>query len=129
MPIRVMVVEDDPSQCRCMAIGLRTEGFEVVEARSGAEALAHLDDGPAAVAVVDLMMPNMNGLELCRLMKERFPEVAVVLTSAYHLSQRQIELAGIGHARFLGKPFTIDCLAEAVRAQLVDEPMRQAKIA
>lgn len=115
MAERILIVDDDASQCRCMAIGLNVEGFEVVEARSGDEALEALDTGPFDVAVVDLMMPGMNGLELCRVMKQRYPGIGVVLTSAYHLSQRQLDLAGIGHAMFLGKPFTLDRLAKTVR--------------
>jgi len=108
---RIMVIDDDASQCRCMAIGLRVEGFEVVEAISGDQALGNLELGVVDVAVVDLMMPGMNGLELCRVMKQRHP-------AAYHLSKRQLELAGIGHAKFLGKPFTVERLAAAVRERL-----------
>jgi CheY-like chemotaxis protein len=101
-----------------MAIGLRVEGFEVVEALSGAQALEGLEQNEVHAAVVDLMMPGMNGLEMCRVLKERFPRIGVVLTSAYHLSQRQLELAGIGHAVFIGKPFTMEKLARLVRQRL-----------
>lgn len=101
-----------------MAIGLRVEGFEVLEAVSGDEALETLGAGGVDVAVVDLMMPGMNGLELCRVIRQRYPTIGVVLTSAYHLSQRQLDLAGIGHATFLGKPFTVDRLANTVRDRL-----------
>jgi CheY-like chemotaxis protein len=109
-----------------MAIGLRVEGFEVVEALSGAQALNGLADTDVDAAVVDLMMPGMNGLEMCRVLKERFPDVTVVLTSAYHVSQRQLELAGIGHAVFIGKPFTMEKLARIVRQQIASETPPQA---
>lgn len=101
-----------------MAIGLRVEGFEVVEALSGSQALTNLEGDSVDAAVVDLMMPGMNGLEMCRVLKQRYPEVSIVLTSAYHLSQRQLDLAGIGHAVFIGKPFTVERLAAAVRERL-----------
>lgn len=113
----ILVVDDDASQCRCMAVGLRVEGHEVIEAAGGDEALKLAAKNEVDVVVVDLMMPGMNGLELCRVLKERHPNIGLVLTSAYHLSQRQLELAGIGHALFVGKPFTVDRLAGAVRAQ------------
>lgn len=118
MSKKVLVVDDDPSQCRCMAIGLRVEGFDVVEALSGPQALAGLESSAVDAAVVDLMMPGMNGLETCRVLRQRYPDVRVVLTSAYHLSQRQLDLAGIGDAVFLGKPFTVERLASAVRERL-----------
>ena len=94
------------------------EGYEVVEAVSGSQALADLENETVDAAVVDLMMPGMNGLEMCRVLRQRYPEVGVVLTSAYHLSQHQLDLAGIGHAVFLGKPFTVERLAAAVRGRL-----------
>jgi CheY-like chemotaxis protein len=115
---KILVVDDDPSQCRCMAIGLRVEGFDVVEALSGVQALANLEADEVDAAVIDLMMPGMNGLETCRVLMQKFPRVRVVLTSAYHLSQRQLDLAGIGDAVFLGKPFTVERLASAVRERL-----------
>lgn len=121
MPKRILVVDDDPSQCRCMAIGLRVEGFDVVEAMSGTQALDGLNGDGVDAAVVDLMMPEMNGLEMCRVLKERHPNVRVVLTSAYHVSQRQLDLAGIGHAVFVGKPFTIEKLARVVRKRLTSK--------
>ena len=128
MPKRVLIVDDDPSQCRCMAIGLCVEGFEVLEALSGAEAIEELSSGSVDAAVVDLMMPGMNGLEMCRVLKERYPRIGVVLTSAYHLSQRQLELAGISHATFLGKPFTMEKLARVVRQRLDAEDQSPAPI-
>ncbi len=118
MTKKVLVVDDDPSQCRCMAIGLRVEGFEVIEALSGSQALTNLEADHVDAAVVDLMMPGMNGLEMCRVLKQRYPDVSIVLTSAYHLSQRQLDLAGIGHAVFIGKPFTVERLAAAVRERI-----------
>jgi CheY-like chemotaxis protein len=111
-----------------MAIGLKVEGFDVVEALSGSEGLDELGNSAVDAAVVDLMMPGMNGLEMCRVLKQRFPNLAVVLTSAYHLSQRQLDLAGIGHAVFLGKPFTVERLASAVRERLVASAADAAQV-
>ena len=79
MSKRVLVIDDDPSQCKCMAIGLRVEGFEVLEALSGPEALEGTALESVDAAVVDLMMPVMNGLEVCRILQDKFPETVVVL--------------------------------------------------
>ncbi len=111
-------------------MGLRVEGYDVVEALGGQEALRHFEGVPIDVAIVDLMMPGMNGLELSRVLKQRYPDTQVVLTSAYHLSRRQLELAGIGHAAFLGKPFTSDRLVQVIQTQLPSAeaaPMDAAK--
>jgi DNA-binding response OmpR family regulator len=103
-----------------MAIGLRVEGFEVLEALSGPEALEGTALESVDAAVVDLMMPVMNGLEVCRILQDKFPETVVVLTSAYHLSRRQIELARVGDVTFLGKPFPMEKLANLLRGRLAE---------
>ncbi len=113
--MRILVVNDDTVQCCCIAAGLRQEGFDVAGALSGDEALELLDRFPVQVAVVDLMMPGMSGLALGREIIRRYADVYVVLTSAWHLSQRQLELAGLRNAACLHTPFTIERLGSVVR--------------
>lgn len=118
MAARVLIVDDEHNARRALAIGLRVEGFEVDEAADGHLALERLEVRMADVCFVDLMMPNMNGLELARQLRCRFPEVRVVLTSAYHLSERQLERAGIGAVAFVPKPYELDELARFLRRKL-----------
>ena len=79
------------------------------------ELLAHEE---VDMAIVDLMMPGINGLDLCRRMRFRHPAVPIVLTSAYHLSQRQLDRAEIRVLGFLPKPFEMNELVEFLRASL-----------
>ena len=105
---RVMIVDDEENQRRALAIGLRLEGFDVVLAASGAEALRLLAEPPAVdVAMIDLMMPGLNGLEVARQIRRAFPSVRIVLSSAYHLSARQVERADCGAVGFVPKPYKI----------------------
>lgn len=115
---RVLVVDDEPNHSRVLAIGLRLEGFEVVTANCADTALAVLRDGAADIAVVDLMMPGTNGIQLARSLRERFPEMRVVLTSAYHLSERQILRADCGAIGFVPKPYDLTELARFLRSKL-----------
>ena len=87
---KVLVVDDEANHARVMAIGLRIEGFEVETAANAEGALTLLAASEFDGAIVDLMMPGTNGIQLARLIRERHPRTQVVLTSAYHLSERQL---------------------------------------
>jgi DNA-binding response OmpR family regulator len=119
---RILIVDDEANLRRTVAIGLRLEGFEVVEAGDGLDALCVLDEVAVDIALVDLMMPRMNGLDLARQMRLRHPGVQVVLTSAYHLSRRQLELAGVDVVGFVPKPYDLPELTRflSAKADLAD---------
>jgi DNA-binding response OmpR family regulator len=112
------VVDDVANHARVTAIGLRIEGFDVEVAPDSEGALRVLDEQPFDVAMVDLMMPGTNGMQLCRLIRERHPGTRVVLTSAYHLSERQLLRADCGAVGFVPKPFDLSDLARFLRAKI-----------
>lgn len=115
---RILVVDDEENHRRTLAIGLRLEGFEVLEAEDGESALELLERESADVAIVDLMMPGINGLELARKLRFRCAALKVLLTSAYHLSERQLERADVGAIGFVPKPYAIDDLVRFLREKL-----------
>ena len=122
---RVLVVDDEENQLRVLSMGLRLEGFEVVTARSADEALGHLAaDDDVQLGLFDLMMPGMNGLELARNVRGKHPHVRVVLTSAYHLSERQLARADCGVVGFVPKPFELSELASFLRAKMAPPSSR-----
>jgi len=118
----MLVVDDADNQARVIAIGLRLEGLEVETASDAETALAVLASRPFEVAIVDLMMPGINGIQLARLIRERHPGTRVVLTSAYHLSERQLVRADCGAVAFVPKPFDVLELARFLRSKLSDAP-------
>ncbi len=115
---RVLIVDDEENQVRALAIGLRLEGFDVSTAREAEAALAALALESADIAIIDLMMPGINGIELARKLRELHPETRVVLTSAYHLSERQLTRADCGVVGFVPKPYALGELAEFLRGKL-----------
>lgn len=119
MTTRILIVDDESNQRKSLAIGLRLEGFGVLEAENGEQALEVLGREAVDLALVDLMMPGINGLDLARRMRFRHPEVRIVLTSAYHLSKRQLERAEIRVLGFVPKPFEMDDLVSFLRAKLL----------
>jgi DNA-binding response OmpR family regulator len=125
---RLLVVDDDPNHARVTAIGLRIEGFEVELAQNAPEALELMAREPFEVAVVDLMLPGTNGIQLARLVRERHPGTRIVLTSAYHLSERQLVRVDCGAVGFVPKPFDLTELAGFLRSKLAggETPRRLA---
>jgi CheY-like chemotaxis protein len=115
----VLIVDDEENQRRTLSIGLRLEGFDVLVAGSSPEALQVLAAASPQVdlALIDLMMPGINGLELARQMRSLFPAVRVVLSSAYHLSARQVERADCGAIGFVPKPYRLAELSSFLRAK------------
>ncbi len=114
---RVLIVDDEENQRKTLSIGLRLEGFEVVCAASGEEALRVLASTRVDVAMVDLMLPGMSGLDLTRQIRRMFPNVRVYLASAYHLSARQMERADCGAAGFVPKPYALSELSSLLHAK------------
>lgn len=115
---RVLVVDDEENQVRVLAMGLRLEGFDVASAGDATDALAELATRPADIAIIDLMMPGTNGIELARMIRRHHPSTRVILTSAYHLSARQLERADCGAVGFVPKPYMLGELVAFVRAKL-----------
>jgi DNA-binding NtrC family response regulator len=115
---RVLIVDDEENQRKALAIGLRLEGFEVFDAPDGERALEWLERHDVDIVIVDLMMPGIHGLDVARRIGMRHPGVGVVLMSAYHLSERQLERARVGAIAFVPKPFEMNELASFLRRKI-----------
>jgi CheY-like chemotaxis protein len=100
---RVMVVDDDGGAARQIALALELEGVETHTAIDGEQALATLTE-EIDLVLIELMLPRRSGLELAREVKSRFPNLRIVLTGAYHLSERQLSRAGCNAIAFVPKP-------------------------
>jgi CheY-like chemotaxis protein len=115
---RILIVDDEENQRRALSIALGLEGFVVEEAADGEEAMRRLEGGHFDLAIVDLMMPGINGLDLARRLRFRWPNLRVVLTSAYHLSERQLARADVGAIAFVPKPYRFDDLVGFIHEKL-----------
>lgn len=122
---RVLIVDDDTNLGKTLAIGLELEGFAATVALNAEAALAVCGDIEFDVAIVDLMLPGVNGIELARQLRKRQPRTRVLLTSAYHLSEAQLRRVDCGIIGFIPKPFAIDELAEFLHAKTDPESVRK----
>jgi len=113
----VMAVDDEPGILRLIKLELSTQGFRVVTAASGEEALRSVEEHRPDIAVLDIVMPDMSGLELMRRLRERTP-IPVILLTAKGSEADKVKGLELGADDYLAKPFSPDELSARVRAVL-----------
>jgi CheY-like chemotaxis protein len=110
----ILVVEDEPTIAQIVSTLLSDAGYEVVQASNGAEALEYLERVRPVLVLSDIMMPDMDGRELCNKLQSD-PDrssIPVVLMSATHTVT---DLRGCKPAAFIGKPFSAEVLLTTVK--------------
>jgi DNA-binding NtrC family response regulator len=126
MSQRILVVDDETSILDTLQILLRGEGFEVTIRTSGREALDRWDEDPPDVVLSDIRMPGVTGMDVLAAVREKDPEVPVILMTAQASLQSAIEAVNRGAFYYLQKPFSNDdlvtlCRRAAETRQLKDE--------
>ena len=115
---RVLVVDDDPTVSDVVRRYLERAGFEVVLAADGPAALAAFEQWRPALVVLDLMLPGMDGLEVCRRMRARDGDVPVVMLTALGEEADRVVGLEIGADDYVTKPFSPRELVLRVRSVL-----------
>jgi DNA-binding response OmpR family regulator len=117
---QVMVVDDDPDTVSILARHLQREGFAAIEAISGAECLRIVHEHQVDVILLDLMMPDMDGFQVCRALKQdpNTAEIPVIMITARDDLDARAEGMRLGVSDFLAKPVFRRQLANRIRAQL-----------
>ena len=116
----VLVVEDEPAQREVLAFNLDAEGYNVVQAANGEEALIMVDEVMPDIIVLDWMMPNLSGIEVCRRLKMR-PEtrgISIIMLSAKSEEVDRVRGLETGADDYVIKPYSIVELMARVKAQL-----------
>ncbi len=117
---RVLVVEDEPAQREVLAYNLEAEGFSVSRAQNGEEALLLVDEDLPDIIVLDWMMPNLSGIEVCRRLKIR-PEtrsIPIIMLSARSEEVDKVRGLETGADDYVVKPYSVIELMARVRSQL-----------
>jgi DNA-binding response OmpR family regulator len=115
--MRILTVEDDERIQAAMRLALEDEGYTVVEAASGEEALELWGRRPADVVLIDLMLPGIDGFEVCRLIR-RQSDVPIVMVTARSDTHDVVAGLEAGADDYLTKPFVPKELAARIRALL-----------
>lgn len=118
MAARVLVVDDEPDVCRLLAFSLEQAGFEVASVSTGSEALLSIGRKPPAVVVLDVGLPDVSGVEVCRRLRadRELGDIGIVMLTA--LGSREDRIVGLeaGADDYVVKPFDVQEVALRVRA-------------
>jgi two-component system, OmpR family, response regulator MprA len=129
--MQILVVDDEPAVRDSLDRALRLEGYQVDLAADGAEALSSLTDESPDAVVLDLMMPRVDGLEVCRRMRQAGDRTPVLMLTARDAIDDRVAGLDAGADDYLVKPFALRELLARLRALLrrVDTPSQRLSFA
>jgi two-component system cell cycle sensor histidine kinase/response regulator CckA len=117
--IRILFVDDEDAVRIVGARGLRQKGYDVVDCISAENALEYIDAGEKFdLVITDMRMPGMSGAELAAILRQKNPEIRIILASGYSEEIARKELAGSQDLNFISKPYGLDDLNKKVKAVL-----------
>src|SRR5215218_5878139 len=116
--LRILVVDDDPKVLSLMQRGLTFEGYDVDLAADGDEALAIARERPPHLVVLDVMLPGIDGVEVCRRLRATDRDLAILMLTGKSSVPARIEGLDAGADDYLVKPFAFDELLARIRALL-----------
>ncbi len=101
----ILVVDDEEAMRESLAAWLKKEGFQTMTAASGTDAIEKLKSNLCSIALVDIKMPEMDGIELLTRIKEKYPSILVVMITAYGSVKSAVDAMKLGACDYLLKPF------------------------
>jgi two-component system KDP operon response regulator KdpE len=117
IPTRVLIVEDDPNIVDLIRANLAVRGFDTLVSFDGSKALALLETEEPDMVLLDLMLPEVDGFELCRQIRER-SNVAIIVVSARGGERDKVTALNMGADDYMTKPFGIEELLARILATL-----------
>jgi len=119
MPPNILVMEDDVNVAKGLEMILSEEGYQVNLAGTGALAMQAFNEKRYDLLVADLRLPDINGMEVIKQVKNDTPETEVVVITGYGTTATAVEAMKIGVHDFLPKPFTDDQIKSAINEALI----------
>ena len=129
--MKVLVVDDEPQIRRALKVGLERHGYRVLEAADGEEALDVFAEHTPALVILDLAMPRLDGLGVCRELRG-WSQVPIIILSVRGRDEDKIQALDLGADDYLTKPFSVEELLARMRAVLrraeTGQASEQAKV-
>lgn len=117
MTVRILLVDDEPLYLRLLKVNLESEGYEIISARNGEEALELISLEIPDLIIMDVMMPKLDGIATCNRIRQ-FSNVPIILLTALGEEQDRVNGLNIGADDYVVKPFSATELLARVRAVL-----------
>ena len=117
MATKILIVDDEPRYLRLLEANLRTEGYDVVSASDGLQAIDVFTNEQVNLIIMDVMMPNLDGFETCQRIRQ-FSNVPIIILTAKGEEQDRVRGLDVGADDYIAKPFSATELLARVRAVL-----------
>lgn len=115
--IKILLVDDEPNILEFLEMGLTNEGFEVQTAQDGISAINHASQFEPHIVVLDVMMPGMDGYEVCKMLKKQ-GNVAVIMLTAKDEVEDRVRGLNLGADDYMAKPFSFEELLARIQARI-----------
>lgn len=115
---RIIVVDDEPGMREFLEIMLQKDGYAIDTAADGAEAIDKIEENLFDLAIVDIQMPVLNGIEVLKKINEKSPDTTVIMITAYASHETAIEAMKLGAYDYITKPFKIDEIKLVIKKAL-----------
>jgi two-component system, OmpR family, response regulator RegX3 len=124
-PVSVLLAEDEESFIEALVIGLNNEGFRVTVARDGMEAMSLFEEAEPDIILLDLMLPKMSGIDVCRNIRSR-SQVPIIMVTAKGTEIDTVVALEVGADDYVTKPYRLRELVARMRAVLRRAPQNRA---
>ena len=124
MPGRVLVIDDEKAIRWSLGEALRNEGYDVAEAENGKTGIKSFRDDPADIVILDLKLPDKNGIEILKILKNEDPDLPVIMMTAYGEVETAVNALKGGAYDFLLKPFQLEKMKLAIMHALENRKLK-----
>ncbi len=123
----VLIVDDDKGMCKTLSRIFELDGYKVSTAYTGSEGAARIEEGSFNVAVSDIRLPDIDGVELLEIIKKTEPDLSVIMMTAYANVEIAIRALNKGADAFVTKPFNIEELRAVVKKSMEKQSLSNEK--
>jgi two-component system, OmpR family, response regulator len=116
--IRILLVDDEPHILQFLELGLMNEGYEIKTAPDGMSAITIAQEFQPHVAILDVMMPGMDGFEVCKMLKKSGSQTSIIMLTAKDEVEDRVKGLTIGADDYVVKPFSFEELLARIQARL-----------
>lgn len=116
--IRILLVDDEPHILQFLELGLMNEGYEIKTAHDGMSSINIAQEFQPHVAILDVMMPGMDGFEVCKMLKKSGSQTSIIMLTAKDEVEDRVKGLTIGADDYVIKPFSFEELLARIQARL-----------
>lgn len=124
----ILIIDDEQSMRDFLSIMLKKEGYDVVSAETGPDALKAVQNEIFDLVITDVKMPGMDGIDVLKAVKEASPETVVIMITAYATAETAVEAMKLGAYDYITKPFKVDEIKLIIQKALEKRHLRKENI-